>query len=328
MGYKITATLGPISNSPQIWYEMVSAGVTGFRLNTSHIPLSQIEEWLERLQRFREAIQPELEVVLDLQGSKWRLGSMEPWEVRPGQLVELRLASSSHGDKFLPVPHQDFFKSAPASSSEILLNDAKIRMIVESITPEVIKARTVQGGEISARKGITFSESSFRTETLGEKDHQIIERTSSLPGLGYALSYVKDSFEMDHYREAIGKESYLIVKLERRSAIDEASQIANYSNEVWLCRGDLGSELGIRGMAKAVSQFSNHVRDIPAPVLLAGQVLEHMVDKPAPTRSEVSILYDSLDRGFSGFVLSDETAVGKYPVESCHAAALFLSWGQ
>jgi pyruvate kinase len=97
------------------------------------------------------------------------------------------------------------------------------------------------------------------------------------------------------------------------------------SNELWVCRGDLGAELGLRDMAAAVQRFTQTVGDLPAPVLMAGQTLEHMTRQPTPTRSEVCYLYDTLLAGYRGVVLSDETAIGHYPVESCRAAALFRS---
>ena len=108
-------------------------------------------------------------------------------------------------------------------------------------------------------------------------------------------------------------------------ALAEGTQIAVSADEVWLCRVDLGAELGLKGMATAVSQFSDRVHAIPVPVLLAGQVLEHMAEHPTPTRTEVCGLHEALGHGYQGFVLSDETAIGQDPVESCRVAALFRS---
>jgi pyruvate kinase len=120
-----------------------------------------------------------------------------------------------------------------------------------------------------------------------------------------------------------GHPAYLIAKLERGPALDEAGLIAASADELWLCRGDLGAELGLREMALAVRRFSEGAARCPVPVYLAGQVLEHMTGQPNPTRSEVCYLYDALAQGYHGVVLSDETAIGRYPVESCAAAAMF-----
>ena len=128
---------------------------------------------------------------------------------------------------------------------------------------------------------------------------------------------------MARYRAQFGQSAYLIAKLERRPAVDQGTQLAKSADELWLCRGDLGAELGAKAMAEAVHRFSARVGRLSTPAFLAGQVLEHMAEHPTPTRSEVCYLHDALTKGYRGVVLSDETAVGRYPVESCRIAALW-----
>ena len=188
-----------------------------------------------------------------------------------------------------------------------------------------LRARVIAGGEISARKGITFAASNYRQEELSDKDRAILDQTRHLPFVRYAISYIRDALEMRKYRAHFGDAAYLIAKVERQPAVDEARHIAAVADELWLCRGDLGAELGLRSMAEAAQRFSNSIGDLPIPVLLAGQVLEHMIEHPAPTRSEVCTLYEALLKGYRGFVLSDEAAIGRYPIESCRTAALFRS---
>jgi pyruvate kinase len=232
-------------------------------------------------------------------------------------------AASTDRPNLLPVPHPDFFEAAALSSGEIVLNDAKVRLVLESTTPDSLAARVTQGGELVSNKGITFTSSDYRQESLSQKDQAILAQTQALGFVRYALSYVKDAVEMARYRAHVGPAAYLIAKLERQPAVDQARQIAEAADELWLCRGDLGAELGARAMAETVYRFSELVGELPAPVLLAGQVLEHMAGQPTPTRSELCYLHDALTKGYHGFVLSDETAVGRYPVESCRVAALF-----
>lgn len=340
MDYDIVATLGPASANHDVWSKMVAAGATAFRLNTSHLDLPQLSGWIERLEPFLASLSPHPPLILDLQGSKWRLGQIEPAELSAGQRVELVLGAVSEGAGVLPVPHPDFFKAAPASSPEIVLNDARVRLVVEGTGPERIQARVISGGPVAAHKGITFLSSTYRQEALSEKDGAILAQTRSLPGIRYAISYVKDATEMARYTRQctptgavaqggagsrLGQTAYLIAKLERQPALDGAREIAGIADELWLCRGDLGAELGIRGMAEQSHRFSQAVRDFAVPVFLAGQVLEHMTASPAPTRSEIAYLYAALQSGYRGVVLSDETATGRYPIESCRMAALFKS---
>jgi len=318
--YTLLATLGPATANEPAWESLLVAGATGFRVNTSHLALAELDEWLGNLADFRR--QYDFRVALDLQGSKWRLGTFQAFRLDLSETIELILAEDVDRPGALPVPHADFFKAAQLSNGEIILNDAKSRLMVESASGEQITARVILPGEISPRKGITFVASEFRVESLSEKDQAILRRTSKIAFVDYAISYVRDAIEMANYRRSCPSQR-LIAKLERQPALDESVQIAAYADEIWLCRGDLGAELGVSGMAQAAHRFSKTVKDLPIPVLLAGQVLEHMTEHNAPTRSEMCALYDALCAGYSGVVLSDETAIGSYPLDSVRTAAIF-----
>jgi pyruvate kinase len=321
--YEIIATLGPASDVESMWMSMQDAGATAFRMNTSHLELWQLWAWLERLEPFLNAHQRRPPLTLDLQGSKWRLGQFAPLELAEGQTIELVHAPSTEQPDRLPVPHADFFQAASISSPELRLNDAKVHLRVETIAGEHLRARVIRGGSLSSHKGITYLASDFRSEALSEKDQEIIRRTKDLPEIRYAISYLRDAAEMHRYRTLLGRQAYLIAKLERAPAMAEAKQIAADANELWVCRGDLGAELGLPDMARAVHTLSGQVRGLKCPVMMAGQVLEHMTAAAAPTRAEVCAMHDALALGYRGFVLSDETAIGRSPLEACQAAAMF-----
>lgn len=323
MTYEIIATLGPTSSSARRWRELLAAGATAFRLNTSHLSLGELSTWVEEIQGFSSTLETRPPLILDLQGSKWRLGQLPGRELVRGENVELVLEAKTNRDGVLPVPHPDFFHAAILSNGEITLNDARVRLVIKRSASSRLEARVVLGGPIASHKGITLPSSEYRIETLSEKDQTILKQTQELAAVRYAISYVKDAAEMLRYRIVCGPAVYLAAKLERKSALDEAFQIAQAADELWLCRGDLGAELGQAAMAEAVYRFSARVAEFTIPVHLAGQVLEHMVEHPTPTRSEVCYLYEALQKGYAGLILSDETAVGSYPVESCLAAAQF-----
>ena len=323
MDYAITATIGPASNNRWMWQKMLAAGADAFRLNTSHLTLDQLDFWLTMLAEFFETDSCEVPVILDLQGSKWRLGDFQPFYLQAGDTVKLVHARQSNDPGSLPVPHGDFFQAAPVSTAQIVLSDARVRLEVKSIRQGEIVAKVILGGEISPRKGLTYSESDYRIEALSNKDRDIIAKTCDSSNIIYAISYVRDAAEMAKYRTLVGENARLIAKLERQTAIDHAGLISEIVDEVWLCRGDLGAELGDRSMAESVHAFTSAIGSISVPSLLAGQVLEHMTHHPTPTRSEVCFLHDALHNGFSGVVLSDETAIGRYPVESVEAAGMF-----
>jgi pyruvate kinase len=322
MNYEIVATLGPSSGTEETWEGLLAAGASGFRLNTSHMSLPQLRDWIQRLSVFLGGREPKPQLVLDLQGSKWRLGHFAERVLAEGQRVTMACAAETDRPDVLPVPHRDFFRAASVSSGEIVLDDAKIRLALETQRDNTLSARVITGGAILPRKGITYTDSGYRQESLAETDQAIVDLTHAIPDIRYALSYVRDAREMAHYRAQIGA-VFLIAKLERQPAVREAEQIAESADALWLCRGDLGAELGVRVMADTAHHFSRRVSTMSAPVLLAGQVFEHMTEHPQPTRSEVCAAYDALRIGYRGFVLSDETAIGRHPVEACRMAALF-----
>jgi pyruvate kinase len=317
--FQIIATLGPASSKPEIWEQMLAAGTTSFRLNTSHLSLEQLLQWLERLEPVLHG--RGVPVVLDLQGSKWRLGQLEGRELAEGKIVNLVLGAQAvqHGE--IPVPHTDFFAAAEKSDGEVVLNDARVRLQIERMEAGRITARVLQAGPLAANKGITLSRSVHRSEHLNEKDQSIYHQTSGLDWVRYALSYVKDGQEMQHYRRLLGNRPDLIAKLERQPALMDVNGIEQQAGELWLCRGDLGAEIGLRAMAEAVDVFTQSLKSRIVPAVMAGQVLEHMVSSQLPTRSEVCYLYDTKAAGYAGVVLSDETAVGQFPIEACRMAA-------
>ncbi len=331
MSYQIIPTLGPASREVVIWRAMLSAGASAFRLNTSHLNLTELDQWVTSLLPILD--DGNIPLILDLQGSKWRIGEVESMQLQAGQRVTLWLGSqgerTAHSQELrLPVPHADFFCAAADSDGIISLNDAKVILRIAKMEKNEIHALVTQPGLLSRHKGITLPGSSFRAESLSEKDTAIFGQTYSLPRIRYAISYIKDSIEMSNYRsvfEAIsGKPAHLIAKLERALALADVGAIAAQSDELWLCRGDLGAEMGLKGMAEAVHELGQRIMDIHKPVLMAGQVLEHMTISATPTRSEICYLYDALAAGYAGVVLSDEAAVGNFGVESVQAAALFL----
>jgi pyruvate kinase len=324
MDYDVIATLGPSTSTTRLWQELLEAGATAFRLNTSHLTLEHLDCWIERIDQFQQNLPALVPLYLDLQGSKWRLGQFPAFILETGSLVDLVFADAGDRSNCLPVPHQDFFQAARISGGEISLNDAKVRLELVEAQADRIRARVLVGGEIAPLKGITFLSSGYRIETTSAKDQAILERTRSLGYVRYAISYVRDGQEMLRYRQNLGSGVHLAAKLERRSALDEAFQISLSADSLWLCRGDLGAELGLRGMASAVRTHTGKLSSLPIPSILAGQVLEHLTDHENPTRSEICYLHDALLAGYRGLVLSDETAIGHHPQTAVRAAAMFI----
>ncbi len=323
MDYEIVATLGPASTNADMWQAMVKAGISGFRLNSSHLSEEEVAQKTDLLLESFTGMPKAPYIVIDLQGSKWRLGKFQPFNLAEQSLITLKFGGTAGENNVLPVPHEDFFKAAQKSDGFIVLNDAKNVLKIESINDSVISARVIKGGEITSNKGITLRDTKYRVENPNAKDLLIYQRTRNIPEVRYAISYIKDAEEMHRYRDWFGSEQHLIAKIERSEALDDLAKVDRLCNEMWICRGDLGAEIGLNRLAFAVQTVTKKIREFTHPVLMAGQVLEHMTAFDIPTRSEVCHLLDLLTAGYKGFVLSDETAIGKYPLDACEAAALF-----
>jgi len=323
MDYEIVATLGPASTNADMWQAMVKAGISGFRLNSSHLSEEEVAQKTDLLLESFTGMPKAPYIVIDLQGSKWRLGKFQPFNLAEQSLITLKFGGTAGENNVLPVPHEDFFKAAQKSDGFIVLNDAKNVLKIESINDSVISARVIKGGEITSNKGITLRDTKYRVENPNAKDLLIYQRTRNIPEIRYAISYIKDAQEMQQYRNWFGSEQHLIAKIERPEALENINKIDQLCNEMWICRGDMGAEVGLNRLAFAVQTVTKNLRQFTHPVLMAGQVLEHMAAFDMPTRSEVCHLLDLLTAGYKGLVLSDETAIGKYPLDACEAAAMF-----
>ena len=259
MRYSITATLGPSTAHPGHWTALSQAGAGRFRLNVSHLSPEETEVWLRRIvDAFSPGESPP--VIVDLQGSKWRIGDISPRHLSPGDSVTLAYRPDNALENSLPgvfpVPHRDFFRALETGDGRVLVNDARVELAVETVREYQAFCRVLRGDHLEPRKGLTIPGSEFRTEGLQERDREVVRHAKGFPNVSFALSYVRDSMEMKRFCRDLGEGSSAIAKIERRDAVDDAERIAAVANEVWLCRGDLGAELGLRQMAQAVYDFT------------------------------------------------------------------------
>ena len=145
MEYQLIPTLGPASQPPEVWQAMLEAGADRFRLNTSHLDLENLKIWLDNYSRFYSSCESKPNLILDLQGSKWRLGDFKTFRLLEWEELTLKFGNESSERKVLPVPHMDFFKAARSSDGKIVLNDAKNLLEIVSIDDEEIRVRVILG---------------------------------------------------------------------------------------------------------------------------------------------------------------------------------------
>jgi pyruvate kinase len=308
----IIATIGPASrDSLPLLRE---AGADAFRLNASHSSVDEVDRIAKLIrERFRD-----LPIVIDLQGAKMRLGNFPPHTV--ARDARLSFTVSGTGDT-LPLPHPELFASIRMGDT-LSFDDDRIRFRIISSSSEFLEAIALAEGTLHPRKGANVLEHPVNVSDLSPIDSEIVQRTSSLARIGYAYSFMKDGAESAWIRNR-APGCPVVGKIERQEAAARVDDIAGAVDELWICRGDLGAQLGICRMAQWVARYDP--RSAPCPVFMAGQVLEHLTANAEPTRSEVCHVLDLVHRGYAGFVLSDETAIGKNPVGAVKTLSGLLS---
>jgi pyruvate kinase len=308
---QIVATLGPSSLdlSAQLW----RAGATAFRLNASHFDINELAGIAAAVRREL----PEIPLVVDLQGAKMRLGVFPECAISRGDRVRFSLGAAK---QTIPIPHRELFSAVEAGDT-LSCDDGRLRLRVEAVAGEIIDAVALSAGPLLPRKGVNVLEHPVALADLTATDQACITATRHLGRTAYAFSFIKDGPEAAWIRR---REPHCTVagKIERREAVENIDRIARAVDALWICRGDLMAQMGAAAMARWVSGCNPRL--VPCPVLMAGQVLEHLTFHAEPTRSEVCHLHDLVGRGYAGFVLSDETAIGRDPAGAVRALRSLL----
>jgi len=310
--YQIIATLGPaVKNKIEA---LIQAGATGFRLNCSHLSWEQLSRWLIELEQAFKKRGNAMPVWLDLQGTKKRIGKLSrAMNVNRGDRLVFKNSYQQIKDE-VPLPHQCIFDNINVGD-EILLDDGKIRLTVTDIELTTFQTESINSGELNSFKGFVLKNYEPELSEVSDRDRSFIEQTQELKFVGYAVSYLQSADELRLFREIASHKAFA-AKIEQKKAFKNLKEIAEIANMSWLCRGDLGANSEIFDLYNYEKEFASQMMMTNKPYLIAGQVLENMVTNSEPSRSEIAHLGFLIEHGFAGLVLSDETAIGKYPVQA------------
>ncbi|MFH0900994.1 MAG: pyruvate kinase [Pseudomonadota bacterium] len=307
-------TLGPASL--HLASALAEAGATAFRINAAHLSPAALGKAASSI----ASALPGLPLVVDLQGAKMRLGWFAERAVADRERVVFAIAES--GEDGIPLPHPELFQAVRPGDT-VSVDDGRLSFRVEDCPrPGLLLVESMANGLLKPRKGVNLVEHPVELCTLGAADRERVLTTGHLPGVCFAFSFMKTGAEADWVRQLCPGRP-VIGKIERREAIENIETIAGATDALWICRGDLGAQLGPTAMASWIARFSPC--NVITPVLMAGQVLEHLRQNRSPTRSEVCHLFDLVAvRGYAGIVLSDETAIGTEPIEATRTASSLL----
>jgi len=312
----IIATLGPASADETILREILDVAAA-FRLNAAHLDPAALTAWLTRLASLFSAAGREVPVYVDLSGAKMRIGVYPASDTLPERIrfVSGTASLSAHD---VPVPHPVFFE-AIRRGDIVTLNDARLAVRILSHDTTSADGEVLRNGPLSSHKGINRVAHPLPYPRLSQADGAVLQAALAFPFTCVAFSFVVDGTEASLLRP-VARNRRLAAKIERPEAFGHLENIADAFDEVWLCRGDLGAQAGLRVLGALQDRFVAFGRTQSKPYFLAGQVLEHMTHFPQPTRAEVVGLHAAARDGFAGIVLSDETAIGHDP----RAVARFL----
>ncbi|MEY3929160.1 MAG: hypothetical protein RLZZ516_870 [Cyanobacteriota bacterium] len=319
---KIVATIGPATESPEQLRRLIEAGATTFRLNFSHGDHSEHAARIATIRQVGHELGIHVGILQDLQGPKIRLGRFKdgPITVAKGDVFTLTSRDVACTQEIATVTY-DKLADEVVAGSRILLDDGRVEMVVDRVdtSDQTLYCTVTVGGVLSNNKGVNFPDVQLSIRALTDKD-----RTDLAFGLKQgvdwvALSFVRNPSDMLEIKELIsshGHSTPVVAKIEKFEAIDQIDAILPLCDGVMVARGDLGVEMPAEEVPLLQKELIRKCNALGIPVITATQMLDSMVSCPRPTRAEVSDVANAILDGTDAVMLSNESAVGDYPVEA------------
>jgi pyruvate kinase len=290
------------------------------RLNFSHGTQAEHGQVIHRLRRIARKVGRPVAVLQDLAGPKIRIGP-----IRSGRVVLEPGADFTLTSRKVPGDARIVSTNLPAVAAEIrkgdelLLSDGALELEVVAVEGPDIRCRVVIGGPLSSFKGINVPARTLRTPSLTAKDKADLRFGLRL-GVDYvALSFVRRASDIDRVRRQMKRGGGIvpvIAKIEKHEALENIDEIVESADGIMVARGDLGVETPLERIPQVQKSLIRRSREAGKPVITATQMLRSMVDSPRPTRAEVTDVANAILDGTDAVMLSEETAVGHYPVEA------------
>jgi pyruvate kinase len=313
---RIVCTLGPSSSSPEVLEAMVRAGMDVARLNFSHGTYEDHRGRVDVLRAAAKRAGREIAILQDVQGPKIRLGRFEGGSatVKDGQRVTVTTRAVLGTSDVLPTPIKSLPKDVK-KGDPILLDDGKVRLEVLEVRDPDVKCRVIVGGLLKDHKGLNLPGAVVSVPTITKKDREDL-KFGQLLGVDYvALSFVRSAKDIHEARKLIGKRTPVIAKIEKPQAVARLDEIADAADGIMVARGDLGVEMPLEKLPGIQKDMVRRVNARGGIVIVATEMLESMIEKPRPTRAEVTDVANAIFDGADAVMLSGETAAGKYPVQ-------------
>ena len=317
---KIVCTIGPATQSTDQLRRLVDAGMDVARLNFSHGSHEDHAAVVDRLRRISRDVGRPVALLQDLQGPKIRIGRLPGGSIQLADQERVRLITGESTDRpgCLATPYAAL-PDETRSGDAILLSDGLIRLEVQHVSPAGVDTLVIEGGTLRERAGMNLPGAGMSVEALTQKDVGDLAFGLDL-GVDYiALSFVRTAADVEDLRQRIrahGSETAIIAKLEKPQAIENLDAILYAADAVMVARGDLGVEFAPERVPFLQKEIIRRAAMARVPVITATQMLESMVDHPRPTRAETSDVANAILDGTDAVMLSAETAVGDFAIET------------
>lgn len=322
---KIVCTIGPATSSEERLRELLQAGVDVMRLNFSHGTQADHQLVIERVRRLATEMALPVAILQDLAGPKVRIGTFTSGTItlEPGTPFTLTTRAIAGTTEIVSVSYPQLPQEVKPGDT-LLLADGAVTLVVERVTPEDIVCRVTAGGNLSARKGVNCPSGLFSLPILSEKDLRDVQF-----GIDHGVDYIGLSFVRTAEDVRIAKAEIanrgatipVIAKIETQAALAHMDEILEVADGIMVARGDLGVETPLPRVPLVQKQLIAKANRLAKPVITATQMLWSMVDNPRPSRAEASDVANAVIDGTDALMLSEETAVGHYPVEAVRMMA-------
>ena len=324
---KIVATVGPATLQPDILRQLIKAGATTLRINFSHGTQQDHQKAIRLIRQTAFELDQPVGILQDLQGPKIRLGKFAEGKINlnKGDSYILTSRQVECNQDIGYVSYTKLAQEVPENAT-ILLDDGKVEMKVSKVDQanEELHCQVVVGGALSSNKGVNFPGICLSVKALTQKDREDLMFGLDQGVDWIALSFVRnpqDILEIKDLISSAGKSIPVIAKIEKHEAIEQMDAILSLCDGVMVARGDLGVELPAEDVPILQKRLIVTANRLGIPIITATQMLDSMVNNPRPTRAEVSDVANAILDGTDAVMLSNETAVGNYPVEAVETMA-------
>lgn len=321
---KIVCTIGPASESEEKLSAMIKAGMNVARLNMSHGSYENHALLVKNIRKAAEENNAVIALLLDLQGPKIRVGKITDGgvEIKKDESIVLTTGTEEYKDGIFPVQYKELHKDVK-SGDRILLDDGNLEVVVESVKGTEIHCKVIIGGKLISKKGITVPTASLSTSALSEKDKEDL-KFGLTQGVDFvAISFVRRADDIRELRKLIKKdlpdgmaEPLIIAKIEKHEALVNLDEIIAETDGIMVARGDLGLETKASEVPIWQKRMIQKCLEAAKPVITATQMLDSMTKSPRPTRAEVSDVANAVIDHTDATMLSQESAMGQYPIET------------